>query len=109
MLVVNNIPANVTLNMDIHLMPGTNDVPNKVWDRYRSDKRFHRSFKSKVERGIISLIDKDMTRENGERVTMKMVQQTYDVRILEDWLETSKGRLKGEIRKQIEKCSTDDQ
>lgn len=107
MFIQNHRPRNITLCMDIHLMPGLNDIPDKKWKSYRDDKRWERSFKGRLERGDISLVDEEITRESPEKVTIKMVNETFDSRILEDWLATAKGPLKGAIRKQIEKMKED--
>ena len=108
MIVTNNIPANVTLHTDIHLMPGTNDIDDRIWEKYRADKRFHRAYNAKVSEGTITVLE-DVKRTNTEKVTIKLVQETFDTRILKSWYDSTKsGRLKGAIKKQIERMETND-
>jgi len=91
-------------------MPGTNDIPDVKWLGAADGYKHKRGILGSIENGDISIVH-DAVREGEEptevKITIRLVQETYDSRILEDWLPEAKGRLKGAIKDQIAKMKED--
>lgn len=88
---VENTQPNTRSVGSVVLGPGMNKVDPKEWEKARH---------SYV---VDPLIDEGVLKIHGgrEKITVALVEKTYDVPTLENMLEDAKGPLKGAIRKQI--------
>ena len=94
MFLVENTQPNTRAIGTLYLSPGINEVDQKLWE----------SLKAKTYRtGIQKLLDKGILKVRGgaEKITVAIVEKTYDVKTLESMLDDARGPLKGAIRKQI--------
>jgi len=80
---------------DIHLIPGFNKIPDADWDAVANSPKWARPIKGLIEEGIIKVDDA------RKKITIAMVEKTYNVDLLNEWYEKAKGPLKGAITKQI--------
>jgi len=79
----------------VHLIPGFNDVDTKLWDEMAKSKKWGSAIKNLETTGII------VVKDPREKPTISIVEKTYDINLLEEWLTEAKGPLKGAIKKQI--------
>lgn len=108
MLIKNNEARCLGLSDKIKLMPGVNKVRDSHWLAATKDgSGFKRGIKGKIDSGSIEIIQDVESKEKPVKVTIKLVEETYDSRILSEWLETAKGPLKGAIKAQLEKMKED--
>ena len=47
-----------------------------------------------LDEGVLNIVDES-------RINVGLVKKTYDVKVLEEWLQDAKGPLKGAIKKQL--------
>lgn len=95
MLVEHTKPQSRTLG-DIHLLPGFNKIEDTVWDELVKSKKWCKPIKGLIADGIIKVDDV------RKKITIAIVEKTYDVGLLNEWLGKAKGPLKGAITKQID-------
>lgn len=95
MLIEHTEPKSRTLG-PIHLIPGFNKVDDKEWDALVNSAKWGKPIKGLISDGIIKVDDV------RKKITIDMVKKTFNVDLLNGWLEKAKGPLKGAITKQIE-------
>jgi len=95
MLIEHTRPQSRTIGA-IELIPGYNKIDDKVWDAVANSPKWKKPIAGLVKDGIIKLDDV------RKKITIAMVEKTYKVELLEEWLVKAKGPLKGAITKQIE-------
>jgi len=99
MLVENKEPRARAVG-DLILIPGVNRVDKDKW-KYLLSSGYKKVIEGLIDSGIMGIQDEG-------KLTVSIVQNTYDVRLLEEWLGDSKGPLKGAIKKQIALMTEDD-
>lgn len=67
-----------------------------VWDEMCKSGKWKKPIAGLVKDGKLVVHDP------RAKVTIAMVEKTYDVKVLNEWRETAKGALKGAITKQLE-------
>lgn len=92
MLIENTRPCHVSFRQ-LHLQPGCNSVNEKAWEGL-SKIGYEKAIKGMVEEGHLVIHD-------NEKPSIALVAKTYDIPLLEEWLTTAKGPLKGAIKKQL--------
>ncbi|HEX5034650.1 MAG TPA: hypothetical protein VFW62_09235 [bacterium] len=120
-------PANIYRCGEMRLIPGMNDVPERVWNEVKD----HPLVKMRVEKGLISLRPQQKAKlagdgestgqdDNGDGLTSlgefsakeaeALVKETFDLPTLERWQgeETRKGVLKA-IEAQIDSLKIEDE
>ncbi len=80
----------------INLLPGINRIPDKQWDELAKSQKWAKPIKGLIEDGII------IVKDAREKITVALVNKTFDPELLDEWMETAKGPLLGAIRKQLE-------
>ena len=95
MLVENTEPKSRMIG-PLHLIPGFNKIDDKEWDKLAQSSKWAKPIKGLIDFGLIKVDDV------RKKITIDMVKKTYDVELLNTWLEKAKGPLKGAITKQIE-------
>ncbi len=98
MLVDYNEPNSRTIG-SLTLTPGVNQVDKDKWDGLLA-AGYKKSVDALIDEGVITIIE-------DSRVNVALVKKTYDLKILEQWLDEAKGPLKGAIKKQIEVMTQD--
>ena len=93
MLVENKMPNSRQIGT-LYLIPGVNQVDSDSWSRQLKNG-YKRAVKALCDEGILSVIDES-------KINIGLVKKTYDVKVLEEWLQDAKGPLKGAIKKQLE-------
>lgn len=108
MLLKNNEARCLGLSDSIHLMPGVNKIKDSLWIKATKEgSKFKRGIEGKISQGSVEIVQDVDSSEKPAKVTIKLVEQTYDSRILNEWLEDAKGPLKGAIRAQLDKMKED--
>jgi hypothetical protein len=82
----------------INLIPGINKIDDKRWDNLTSKgSKWAKPIMGLIESGILKVEDA------RKKLTIAMVEKTYDVPLLEDWKAdpAHKGPLRGAITKQL--------
>jgi hypothetical protein len=94
MFLVENLQPNSRSIGPIILSPGHNKIDPKLWET-----TMLRGFKDVVEK----LADDKIIRISGEKqkLTVAIVEKTYDVPTLKSMLEEARGPLKGAVKKQL--------
>ncbi len=94
MFLVENTQPNTRAIGTLYLAPGINEVDQKLWEGLKA-----KTYKT----GIQKLLDREILKIRGgtEKLTVALVEKTYDVKTLESMLDSARGPLKGAIRKQI--------
>lgn len=92
---VENTQSNIRAIGGLYLGPGVNEVAEMRWERLKA---------TGYETGINKLVDSGVLKVMGTaaKVTIALVEKTYKKEILEKWLTSARGPLKGAIKKQIE-------
>jgi len=82
----------------LYLMPGINQVDDKRWDFITKESLFRNPVKMMINGGLLVVTD------DREKLTIAMVEKTYDIELLSEWLANpkNKGPLRGAIRKQMQ-------
>lgn len=101
MLIDNREPRARSIG-NLYLMPGVNLVDPKRWQRLM-EKGFQKSVDGLINSEILVITDEKA------KLTIEMVQKTFDVELLRDWEADPKhkGPLRGAIRKQIKEMDLD--
>jgi hypothetical protein len=83
---------------NLYLMPGINQVDDKRWDYLTKESNFRNPIKGMINQGLLVVTD------DREKITIAMVEKTYDTELLSEWLANpkNKGPLRGAIRKQLQ-------
>jgi hypothetical protein len=106
MLLQNMEPRTISLLAKVHLIPGVNEIDDKKWAAVYSKQK--RQVDAMVEEGRLKIVQ-DVATDGGakeeSKITLALIKETYDTKLLEKWLPESQGRLKGAITKQIELMS----
>lgn len=92
MLVENHQPNSRKIG-SLYLIPGINRIEKKDWDA-EMGKGYKKAINGMIEEGVLSI-------QSEDKITIALVEKTYKVDVLEDWLSDAKGPLKGAIKKQI--------
>jgi len=80
----------------LHLIPGINKVDDKRWDEMtKKGSIWSDPIKDLIALEVLKVSDP------RTRPTVALVEKTYDVDLLEEWLVEAKGPLKGALKKQI--------
>jgi hypothetical protein len=95
MLIEHTKPQSRTIG-DIHLIPGFKKIEDKKWDDLIKNPKWTRPVKGLIAEGIIKVDDV------RKKITIAMVEKTFNVDLLNEWLVKAKGPLKGAITKQID-------
>ena len=83
----------------LKLHPGINEVHKAKWESAIS-LGYERAVKVYQDNG-------DIVVHNSDKPTIAIVNKTYNMEILEDWLVEAKGPLKGAIKQQIKLMNSD--
>lgn len=99
-MLVENTQPNTRAIGKVYLGPGITDVETKTWEGLKS-QGFDGPIKELIRDGVIKVHAADT------KVTIAMVEKTYEVPTLRGWLQEAKGPLKGAIKKQIATITDD--
>jgi len=77
-------------------MVGVNKFEDKVWDELSKSKDWAKPIKGLIADKVLVVID------HRKKVTIDLVNKTYNVDLLNEWLVGAKGPLKGAISKQLD-------
>lgn len=96
MLVEHTKPCALTIG-PLMLIPGFNQIDDARWDNVSKDPKWKRPIEIHIKAGTLNLQD------SRKKLTVDVVEKTYDVDLLEDWLANPehKGPLRGAIKKQL--------
>jgi hypothetical protein len=97
MLIKNTFERNKAIG-DLYLIPGVNQVDEKRWANLLKGK-FGKPIRGLLEDGELEILNDG---SDDGKITIKMIKETYDIDLLNEWLDDAKGRIKGAINKQIE-------
>ena len=70
---------------EIYLLPGFNKIDDKKWDELVKSPKWGKPVKGLIESGIIKVDDV------RKKITIAMVEKTYNVDLLNEWYEKAKG------------------
>ena len=87
-----NRPCSVGIG-EVKLGPGINQVKPFDWEKTLK-KGYEKQIKAYQDSG-------DMVIHDAEKPSQAVISKTYDIDLLESWLEEAKGPLKGAVRNQI--------
>lgn len=92
-MLVENTQPNTRAIGKVYLGPGINDVETKTWEALKS-QGFDGPIKELIKDGVLKI-------HASDKITIAMVEKTYEVPALKAWLVDAKGPLKGAIKKQL--------
>jgi len=95
MLVEHTKPQSRTIG-ELHVLPGMNQVSDELWDKLSKSGKWAKPIKGLITDGVLIVLDP------RKKLTVALVEKTYNVALLNEWSETAKGPLLGAIRKQID-------
>lgn len=98
LLVEWNRPCSVGIGA-LKLNPGINEVEKAKWEQ-AANSGYERALKVYQEEGDIKI-------HTSDKPTIAIVNKTYNIDILEDWLVEAKGPLKGAIKTQLKLMNTE--
>jgi hypothetical protein len=101
MLVEYSEPRSLAIGK-LYLIPGVNKIDDKVWEGVATDKKWKRPVEGMIKEGTLKLID------GRQRVSAELVAKTFDLDLLEEWLQKAKGPIKVKIKKQIKALEIED-
>ena len=102
MLVKNNFERTKAIG-DLYLIPGVNRVDSKKWDSLMKGS-FGGPIAGLIEDGELEVVEGGASsNDDSVKLSIKLISETYDLDLLNEWIDGAKGRLKGAIAKQIEK------
>ena len=95
-MLIENTKSQTRTIGELLLIPGVNKVTDSKWDEMVASKKWSKPIKGLIEDGILEVKDA------RQKLTIALVNKTYDVEVLREWQETAKGTILGAIRKQLE-------
>lgn len=92
---IENTQANTRAIGGLYLGPGVNEVAEMEWELLKT-KGFGGPIEKLINQGVLKVMGA------ASKVTIALVEKTYKIEVLEKWLVSARGPLKGAIKKQIE-------
>jgi hypothetical protein len=78
------------------ILPGMNKIDDSDWDSLLKSGQWGKPIKGLLEDEVL------IAHDARQKITIAMVNKTFDPAILNEWLESAKGPLKGAILKQLD-------
>ena len=95
-MLVENVKSQTMSVGGLILIPGINQIADKTWDELTKSGKWAKPIKGLIEDETLKVQDA------RQKLTIAMVNKTYDVNVLNEWAATAKGPILGAIRKQLD-------